>query len=85
MTLTELKKDIVEKEYIIGFNKVKKGIISDEFSKVYIASNCKEKEIIQNLCKLNNIKLEELNITNKELGIICKKTYSIGIIGFDKK
>lgn len=82
---SDLKKEISEKAHVIGTDKVMKGIANEEFSKVCIASNFKDKESIRKACSAHKTTLEELNLTNKELATLCKKTYSISIIGFNKK
>jgi ribosomal protein L30E len=82
---SDLKKEIAEKAHVIGADRVKKGIINEEFSRICVASNFKDKELLRTLCNAHDVKLEELDITNRELATLCKKTYSIGVIGFNKK
>ncbi len=84
MSLTELKKDLKEKKPIIGSAQTIKQLKSGNLEKIYLASNVREdiKEDILHYAKLSNVKVIELEEDNSQLGIICKKTYNIGVISF---
>ena len=84
-SINEIKKDLGEKKPIIGVDRVKKGINNEELKVVYMCSNWKDKDTLKTLCETHNIKLNELDINNIELGVVCKKPYPIGVLGFLKK
>ncbi|MCW1296489.1 MAG: ribosomal L7Ae/L30e/S12e/Gadd45 family protein [Candidatus Parvarchaeota archaeon] len=82
----EIKKALESKELIIGKEKsmeaLKKGIVK----KIIFANNCMQnvKDEIIDLARINNCEFEEFNGTNMELGILCKKPFSISVIAIIK-
>ena len=84
MTIADLKKALKEKKLIFGTNEIIKQLKIGKLAKVFIASNCPEK--IQNdvlyyskLAKAEIVLLEE---ANEEIAIICKKPFSITVLGY---
>jgi len=77
-----LKDDIKKKTPIVGLNNVLKHVRSKEISRVYISSNCPEKIKIRTNCKSYNVEVIEMEENNKEVGVICKKPFSISVLGF---
>ena len=51
---------------------------------VYLASNCPQvvKEDVKHYANLYNIKVIEAKENNEELGVICKKHFSISVLGY---
>lgn len=82
--MEELKEALKEKKLIIGTERTLKNLKMNNLKKVYIASNCKQevKEDIEHYCKLYSIPLVKLKENNEELGIICKKPFSISVLSF---
>ena len=82
--MEELKKLIKENKIMIGTNNVMKNLKLGRLKQIYLASNCPEytKEDIKHYSKLNNVKVNELKENNEELGIMCKKPFSISVIGY---
>ena len=86
-TLTDIKKELKTKKIVIGTKIVIKNLRINKLEKIYIASNCnesskKELEYYSKLLKIPVIKLKQLN---DELGVICKKQYSISMLGVLKE
>ncbi|QQG38752.1 MAG: ribosomal L7Ae/L30e/S12e/Gadd45 family protein [Candidatus Woesearchaeota archaeon] len=83
MSVEDLKK-IINENIIIGTDRVIKGLKNNKIKKVFLASNCKKqtKEDILHYAKLGKIQVVELNIPNEEVGIVCKKPFSISVIGY---
>ncbi|MEK6835266.1 MAG: 50S ribosomal protein L30e [Nanoarchaeota archaeon] len=81
--MEELKKLIKENKVIMGTNMVMRNLKLGKLKQVYLASNCPEttREDIKHYAKLNNIKVNELKENNEELGTICKKPFSISVLG----
>jgi len=83
----EIKKLLKTKKLVIGtkscIDKIKKG----KLEKIFVSSNCPKtvKEDIMYYAKLSQTKIENLNSTNEELGIICKKPFSISVLGVSKE
>ena len=77
-----LAKDLKTKKIIIGADRVIKGLKSDNLSKVYLSSGCKDsiKSDISRYGRLGDTEIIKLTISNEELGILCKKPFSISVL-----
>ena len=80
--MNELKETLKEKSIVFGvrqtLSKLKKGNIK----KVFIASNCPI-EIKDKIKEFKDkIDIKELDISNEELGIQCKKSFSISVLSY---
>ena len=82
--MEEIKKALQENKVIIGMDRVLKKLRVGKLQKVYLASNCPQivKEDIKHLGKLHKIEIIEAEKDNEELGIICKKQFSISVLGY---
>jgi len=78
-----LKQKLLEDKVVIGTEKVIKGLKAKHFGKVFLASNCLDetKKDIFHYGGLADIPVIELEITNEELGVICKKNFFISVLG----
>ena len=63
-----------------------KALKAKKLSKVFISSNCppEMKEDLERYSKMNGVELAQLDIANDELGVVCKKSFNISIIGLKK-
>jgi len=77
-----LKSDLKDKKPFLGREISLKRIKKGEAKKVYLSSNCFNKEEIIKNCKINNIEYEELKETSKEVGILCKKPFNVSVVSF---
>ncbi len=82
--MSDLIKELKTKKPVYGLSQTLKKIKSGKALSVYISSNCQAKNDILKYAKLFNVKVEELKENNMELGVICKKTYSISALCFEK-
>ncbi len=80
--MSNLAEDLKKKKPILGLEVALKKIKKQQVNKVYVASNCKEKTQVINLCKTMEIEVVEAG-TSKELGALCKKTFSVSVVSFD--
>ena len=82
MPLTELKKALKEKTITFGTEKTLKMLRAGTAKKVFIASNCPEdtQQTIMHYAKLNNIDVIDIKSPNDEIGLTCKKPFSISIL-----
>lgn len=84
MTIADLKKALKEKKVIFGTNEIIKQLKIGKLAKVFIAGNCPEK--IKNdvlyYGKLSKVEIEQLEEANDEIAIICKKPFSITVLGY---
>lgn len=71
---------------VIGTDRVRKLIHENKLSKVFVTNNAPEdiKMEIINIAKMANVPVVELAFDNKELGLNCKKVFSISILGVMK-
>lgn len=85
--MEEIKKFVKEKKVFIGADQTIKGLKIGKVSKVFLASNCQKEARgdIKRYAKLSNAEVVELDVPNDELGVICKKQFSISIIGVKKE
>ena len=60
-----------------------KGLRQGKISKVFIASNCGEdiKSTLEHYTNISKGTLVSLKYPNDELGMICRKTFSISVLG----
>ena len=81
-TTDEIKKYIKENKAIIGTEETIKGLKKGTIREVFLSANCPEnvKETIQRYVKISSIKMNELDIPNDELGVICKKPFPISVL-----
>lgn len=84
MALEELRKDLKTKKPIFGSDKTLKELKTGKLNKIYLSSNCRDdvKRDIMQYAKLASVKVVELEETNEDLGVICKKPFNISVISF---
>lgn len=82
--MEELKKALQEEKVIIGKDRVLKKLRIGKMEKVYLSSNCplQARDDIKHLAKIHNIKVVEAKEDNEQLGVICKKPFSISVLGY---
>ncbi|MEK6835447.1 MAG: ribosomal L7Ae/L30e/S12e/Gadd45 family protein [Nanoarchaeota archaeon] len=82
--MKDLKQALKENKAIIGAQRVLKNLKTGKLTNVYLASNCPNtiKDDVNHYAKLYNIKVNELKESNEELGTICKKPFSIAVLGY---
>lgn len=86
MSLTEIKEGLKSGKAIIGTKEVIKNLKLGKLSKVFITSNAPAsvKESVNKFASISGAEVVELRYANDELGTICKKTFSISVLGFSK-
>ena len=82
----EIKTLLKENKEIIGTERVLKGLRLNTIGKVFVALNCNEETLgnIESLAKLSKVEIIKLKQPNDELGIICKKPFSISVLGIKR-
>ena len=86
LTSTEIKKLIKAKNIVIGTEKTIKNLKVGKVEKVIISSNCSE-SILNDLnyyTGLGKVETIKVNYPNDELGVICKKPFSISVLSILK-
>ncbi len=81
--VTEIRKLLSDKKLIIGRDRTLKQLKTGGLKKVFVAANSPSelKEDLKYYCSLGNVELAELDYPNDELGSICKKPFSISVVG----
>lgn len=85
-TATEMRKLLADKRLAVGTERTMKMVRKGELAKVYLSSNCPPflKEDFKKYCALSGIECQELHATNEELGVWCKKSFAISVVGVMK-
>ena len=85
--IAEIKKLLGDTKLVIGIDRTLKGLRNNTISKVFLASNCPKdtKADISHHSALGNVEVIDLEMTNEELGDICKKPFFIMVIGILKE
>ena len=82
MTLADLKKLLKTDKLIIGKERTIKSLKLGKLEQVFLSSNCSCIEDIEYYAGLSGkAKVDKLKVPNDELGVICKKPFSISVIG----
>ena len=84
--ISEIRKLLKEKKIILGSQRTVKNLKLGKIKKVYLSSNCSEK-IIENIThysKLSKTAIVNLKYPNNELGVLCKKAFSISVLSVPK-
>jgi large subunit ribosomal protein L30e len=81
--IAEIRKNLEGKKLVLGTERTMKSLRLGRLEKVYITSNCPE-GVRQDLAHYNGIgkvELVQLGVPNDELGVMCKKPFSISVAG----
>lgn len=81
--LSGLRKKVLENKIVKGTNEVRKKLMENQLEKVFISKNCPAdiKEELKKICKSTNTEIEETDMTNEELGTVCRRQYSVSVLG----
>ncbi len=75
--------DALKKEKLIfGSDRTLKLLRNGKAKVVFLSSNVKDdvKEEVEHLAKLNKVEIIKLKIPNTEVGVVCKKPFSISVL-----
>ncbi len=84
--IKEIKKLLKSKEIVIGFERTVRNLRNGSVKKVFVASNCSEKarDDVERYCRIGGAEFVELGYPDEELGVVCKKPFSISVISILK-
>ena len=84
--MEDFKKLVKEGKAYVGTKETLKQIKQGGVKKVYLASNCPAsvKTDVKKYAELSSTEVEELAVPHEALGIICKKQFSISVLGVKK-
>ena len=83
---TEIKKLVKSKQLVIGTQRAIKSLKISKVQKILMSSNCPEKveKDINYYAGINGTETYKLDLSNEELGILCKKPFSISVLALLK-
>lgn len=79
----DLKEDLKKNKPVLGLEVALKKMRAKKLSRVYVASTSHAKHQLSSLGKSMDVEVVLLPETSKELGIICKKPFSVSVISFE--
>lgn len=79
----EIKKNLEKGNLIFGTQMTMKSLKLGNVEKVFVTKNCpaEVKKDVMSYSNIGKFEVVELESTNEELGVICKKPFSISVIG----
>ena len=85
-SINEIRKIIKDEKAVVGTKEVIKNLKLGKLKKVYLSSNCPSdvKDDILHYADISKAEVVQLKQPNDELGVLCKKPYSISILGLVK-
>ena len=81
------EKELEAAKKSLGLSTTLKSLYSGTLKEILIASNYpkKEEDKIKSMSEIYGVPVEKLEVNSKELGIICKKTFNVSILGILKE
>lgn len=78
----DIKKMLKSEQVIIGTERTIKELRTGKIKKILVASNCRQNDekILRHYAGIGKAELIKLSYPNDELGIICKKPFSISVL-----
>ena len=82
-SIKEIKQLLKTKKLIFGTEQVIKNMKQNKLEKFFISSNCKyeTKKDLEHYAKMEKVEGLSLKKSNKDIGIICKRPFSISVVG----
>lgn len=79
----DILKLITQKKAVIGTKRVLKGLAKHQIKEVLLSKNVAERTRvrIQHYATLDKVKVTNLPENSEELGMLCKKPFTISVIG----
>lgn len=81
--MDEIKKLLNSDKLIIGADETMKALKKNKLKKIMIASNANPKFVsdVEYYKNMSDVEVEMLNLTNEEIGAICRKPFLISVLG----
>ncbi len=82
--MDEIKQALKEKSLVFGTKATLRNLRQGKAKKVLISSNCtkESREELKHNAKLSKAEVIELEIPDSEVGMICKKRFSISVLSY---
>ena len=84
--LNEINKLIKANRLIVGTENTLKKLKANKLEKVWLSSNIPSslKEDMEGYGNMNNVVIVSLSVPNDELGVYCKKQFSVSVVSLLK-
>ena len=81
--VSDLKKLLVKNKLVLGSERCLKLLREKKLKKIYFSNNCSPsaKENLVHYCDMLGVPFEDLPKSSDELGVICRKPFSISVVG----
>lgn len=75
-------REVLDKNIVIGSEQALKSLKKGNVEKVFVTSNCslRIKQEIEKYAQLQKVEVKSLEMPNEELGVVCKKPFSISVL-----
>ena len=85
--IDDIKKVVKEGKAVIGTGAVLKNLKLGKLIKVFVTVNCPAdvKESVKHYAELAKVDVVQLKQPNTELGTVCKKPFSISLLGVKRE
>ena len=82
MSTTEIRKAIDDGKAILGAKRTMKLLRQGKLKQVYLTSNVSDhvRDDIEHLCTISNVQIDTIEMTNKELGVLCKRPFVVSVL-----
>lgn len=79
----EIRKLLGSDKLVIGTDRCVRLLRKGGLKRVMIASNCDHATVedVRRYSATSGVELVELDVPNEELGVVCKKPFSISVLG----
>ena len=81
-SVEDIRKGLERKKIILGTDRVIKNLKLGKIVKVYLSSNCPDD--VKEEVKRYKVEVVELKQPNDELGALCKKQFSVSVLGVSR-
>ena len=84
--IEEIKDSIDNDKLVLGTNVTLKSLKQNQLKKIFVSSTCQKiiKDDLQHFATFNHVPVVELAYPSDEVGVFCKKPFSISVLGLLK-
>ena len=84
--VTEIRKLLSENKLILGTERTLHRLKLGKLKRIYVSANCpaKVKDSIKHYSSLAKVEVVNLKQQNDELGVVCRKPFSVSVIGLQE-
>tara|TARA_Y100000310_G_scaffold345672_1_gene468092 strand:- start:3705 stop:3974 length:270 start_codon:yes stop_codon:yes gene_type:complete len=85
--ISEIKKLLEQKKVQIGTQVAIKNLSKGLVKKIFLAQNCPTNVVddLTHMSKISKVDIVKLKVPNDELGVVCKKRFSISVLSVNNE